>query len=100
MSSSKSSRKRTGKVSSDSAAISFDLLSNLTYMAALASGSPSRDVILELAIAQDFKTGVYFRRVYLLAKKMSFEYVRAFRLVAKKAAADTVKITCYVSPAR
>ena len=91
MSSSKSSRKRTGKVSSDSAAISFDLLSNLTYMAALASGSPSRDVILELAIAQDFKTGVYFRRVYLLAKKMGFEYVRAFRLVARKAGADTVK---------
>ena len=91
MSSSKSSRKPTGKVSSDSAAISFDLLSNLTYMAALASGGPSRDLILELAIAQDYKTGVYFRWVYLLAKRMGFEYVRAFRLVAKKAGADTIK---------
>ncbi|MCI0879021.1 MAG: hypothetical protein J4N78_09085 [Chloroflexi bacterium] len=91
MSSSKSSRKRTGKGSSDSAAISFDLLSNLTYMAALATGSPSRDLILERAITQDFKTCVYFRRVYLLAKRMGFDYVRAFRLVANKVGADTVK---------
>ena len=59
MSFSKSSRKRTEKVSSDNAIISFDLLSNLTYMAALATGGPSRDVILEMAIAQDFKTSVY-----------------------------------------
>ena len=50
MTSSKSSRKRPAKVSSDNAVISFDLLSNLTYMAAVATGGPDRDTILEWAI--------------------------------------------------
>jgi len=87
----KSSRKRTRKVSSDSAAISFDLLSNLTYMAALATGGPERDVILEWTIKQDYKTVAYFRQVYLLTKRLGFEYARAFRLVAGKAGAYSVK---------
>ena len=42
MSFTKSSQKPTEKVSSDNAVLSFDLLSNLTYMAALAAGSAPR----------------------------------------------------------
>ena len=91
MTSSKLSRKRPGKVSSDNAVISFDLLSNLTYMAALATGGPDRDTILQWAIAQDFKTGAFFRRVYLLSKRLGFEYTRAFRMVSAKAGAKSVK---------
>ena len=91
MSSTKSSRKRTAKASSDNAAISFDLLSSLTYMAALADGNPSRDILLRLTISQNYQTGIYFRQVYLLAKRMGFEYTRAFRMVARKAGASTVK---------
>ena len=87
----KSSPKRTEKVSSDEATISFDLLSNLTYMAAVATGGPSRDVILEAAIRQNYKTGIYFRQVYLLAKRLGFEYARAFRLAAGKAKAEVMK---------
>ena len=55
----KSSRKRPAKVSSDNAAISFDLLSNLTYMAALATGGPDRDIILEWSNRQNFKTSAF-----------------------------------------
>ena len=91
MTSSKSSRKRPAKVSSDNAAISFDLLSNLTYMAALATGGSDRDTILKWAIKQDFKTGTFFRRVYLLSKRLGFEYTRSFRMVAAKASASSVK---------
>ena len=87
----KSSRKPTRKVSSDSAAVSFDLLSNLTYMAALATGGPERDVILEWTIKQDYKTVGFFRQVYLLSKRLGFEYARAFRLVAKKAKTPSIK---------
>ena len=44
---SKTSRINTAeKVTSDNAAISFDLYSNLTYMAALSVGDPSRDLIM------------------------------------------------------
>ena len=88
---SKSSRKRTRNVSSDSGAISFDLMSNLTYMAALATGGPERDVILEWTIKQDYKTVTFFRQVYLLSKRLGFEYARAFRLVARKAPPASVR---------
>jgi flagellar protein FlaJ len=66
-------------------------MSNLTYMAALATGGPSRDVILEWTVQQNFKTGVFFNQVYLLSKRLGFEYARAFRMVARKAGAVSVK---------
>ena len=87
----KSSRKPTKKVSSDSSAISFDLVSNLTYMAALASGGPERDVILEWTLKQDYKTVGFFNQVYLLTKRLGFEYSRAYRMVARKAKAASLR---------
>ena len=91
MSFTKSSQKPTEKVSSDNAVLSFDLLSNLTYMAALAAGSAPRDIIFEYVITQPYKTAIYFKRVYMLTKKLGFEYSRAFQLVSKKAGAGTIK---------
>ena len=87
----KSSRKRTEKVSSDSAVLSFDLLSNLTYMAALSTGEAPRDVIFQHAITQPYKTAIYFKQVFLLTKRLGFEYSRSFQLVSKKARAETIK---------
>lgn len=81
----------TRDVSSDNAAISFDLYSNLTYMAAVSVGEPSRDLIMAKVLEQEFTTGVFFRQVYLMTKRMGFEYSRAFRLVAKKAKAHNIK---------
>ena len=52
-----SSKKTAEKVTSDNAAINFDLYSNLTYMAAISVGEPSRDLMMSKAIEQDFKTG-------------------------------------------
>ena len=85
------SKKTAEKVSSDVAAISFDLYSNLTYMAALSVGEPSRDLMMTRALEQDFKTGIFFRQVYVMTKRMGFDYSRAFRLVSKKARAVTIK---------
>jgi flagellar protein FlaJ len=89
--STKSSPKRTEKASSDNAVLSFDLLSNLTYMAALSVGGSPRDLILEWTIKQNYKTIAYFRQVYLLAKRAGFDYTRGFQMVAKKAKAEIVK---------
>ena len=86
-----SSPKRTAKVSSDSAAISFDLITNLTYMAVLATGDTPRDKIFEHVSRQRFKTAIYFQQVYLLAKRLGFEYSSSFQLVSERAAADSVK---------
>ncbi|MCH7737498.1 MAG: archaellar assembly protein FlaJ [Chloroflexi bacterium] len=88
----KTSSKRTAeKVSSDNSAISFDLYSNLTYMAALSVGEPSRDLMMAKALEQDFKTGIFFRQVFVMTKRMGFDYSRAFRLVSKKAGAASIK---------
>ena len=91
MSSTKSSPKHTQRVSSDSAVLSFDLFSNLTYMSALSTGEVPRDVIFQHAIAQPYKTAIYFKQVYLLTKRLGFEYSRSFQLVSRKAGAATVK---------
>ena len=88
----KTASKRTAeKVSSDNSAIRFDLYSNLTYMAALSVGEPSRDLMMTKALEQDFKTGIFFRQVFVMTKRMGFDYSRAFRLVSKKAGADSIK---------
>ena len=84
-------RKRTGKDSSDSAKLTFDLLSNLTYMSAMAISETTRDKIFEHAITQAYDTSFYFKRVYLLVKRLGFEYAGAFQLVAKKTASERVK---------
>ena len=99
MSSTKSSPKHTQRVSSDSAVLSFDLFSNLTYMSALSTGEVPRDVIFQHAIAQPYKTAIYFKQVYLLTKRLGFEYSRSFQLVSRKAGAATVKACCSDSPA-
>ena len=91
MSSMVSSHKRTKKVSSDSSALSFDLLTNLTYMAALSLGETSRDVVFERVMVQPFKTAVYFKQVYLLAKRLGFEYSSSFQVVSQSAGAPIVK---------
>ena len=66
---SKTSKKRRSQtVSADSSEISFDLYSNLTYMAALSVGDPTRDLIMTRVLEQDFKTGIFFRQIYLMTK--------------------------------
>jgi archaeal flagellar protein FlaJ len=89
--STKSSPKRIEKASSDSAILSFDLLSNLTYMAVVSVGGSPRDLILEWTIKQNYKTVIFFHQVYLLAKRTGFEYARAFQMVARKTRAEIVK---------
>ena len=91
MSSITSSPKHIEKVSSDNVTLSFDLLSNLTYMSILSMGGLPRDQVLEQCSRQRFKTAVFFEYIYLLAKRMGMEYTQAFQLVAEKARASSVK---------
>ena len=55
------SQKRTAKDSSDSSSLSFDLLSNLAYMASLSIGHAPRDAIFQQSMDQPFKTAIYFK---------------------------------------
>lgn len=85
------SKTKQPRITSDNAVLSFDLLSNLTYMAGLAVSMTSRDRIFQLSQHQSFQTAVYFRQVYQMTRNLGFEYARAFQLVAKRAGASTVK---------
>ena len=92
MTSTTSSRKRIEKVSSDNIVISFDLLSNLTYMASLSAAKVPREQILQKAGEQKaLQTSVVFEQVYLLAQRLGVEYTRALQLVADKAKAKNIK---------
>ena len=86
------STKRIKRVSSDNIVISFDLLSNLTYMGVLAAAQLPRDAIIRAAGKLSFlKTAVFFEQVSLLAQRLGIEYVRALQMVAEKARAPNVK---------
>ena len=91
MNSTKSSHERIDKVSSDNLAIGFDLLSNLTYMWVLSTGSLPRNLILEQCGRQRLKTAIVFDYIHLLANRMGFEYSRAFQIVSGKAKASSLK---------
>ena len=86
------STKRIKRVSSDNIVISFDLLSNLTYMGVLAAAQLPRDAIIRMAGEMSFlKTAVFFEQASLLAQRLGIEYVRALQMVAEKARAPNVK---------
>lgn len=75
----------------DPASVDFDLISQLTYMAAVSSSGASRDKVLALTVEQPFVTAAVFRRVFRLAKQLGFEYARAFQLVASEVSPDNVR---------
>ena len=91
MSSTTSSHERIDKVSSDNLVIGFDLLSNLTYMWVLSTGSLSRSRIVEQCARQRLKTAVFFEYIYVAAERMKMSYAQAFQIVAEKARASSVK---------
>ena len=92
MTSTPSSPRRIEKVSSDNIVISFDLLSNLTYMATLSAAELPRDSILQKAGQQRaLQTSVFFEQVHLLAQRLGVEYTRALQMVANRAKASNIK---------
>ncbi len=86
-----SSPRRIEKVSSDNAVIGYDLLSNLTYMSVLSMGGLRRDQILERCSQQRFKTAVFFEYIFILTKRLGFEYTHALQLLSERARASNVK---------
>lgn len=92
MASTTSSRRRIEKVSSDNIVISFDLLSNLVYMASLsAARAPRQTIIQKAGELVDLKTSVVFEQVHLLAQRLGVEYTRALQLAAAKTRASSLK---------
>jgi len=91
MTSTNSSHKRIAKVSSDKAAIGFDLYSSMTLMSVLSIGDLPRDTVLEECGRQDSKTSVFFEYVYKLVKRLGMEYTQAYQIVSASARPENVK---------
>ena len=91
MNSIQSSPKRIEKVSSDNVVVGYDLLSNLTYMSVVSIGGLPRDRLLDNTGKQVLKTSIFFEYIHVLATRVGMEYSEAFRLVAERARATSVK---------
>ena len=85
----RSARARAGKearpkpVPASDSELGFDLVSQLTYMAALSQASVSRDVVFERSGRQGFKTSGSFLHVFYLVKRIGVEYSTALQRVAR-----------------
>lgn len=91
MSSTASLEKRIAREFSDDETVGFDLLSQLTYMSALAASGATRDRVVEHTIRQPFVTAGYLRQVHQLVRRLGFQYARAFRAVAETTRIPTIK---------
>ena len=67
-------------------AVEFDLLCQLTHMAALSTAGMNRSTLFEGTAGLSYSTSKYFRMVHLVAQRLAYDYSRASELVA-----DTVK---------
>jgi len=61
----------------------YDLVTQLTYMSALATANVSREQLFEQTAALGYSTSGYFHRVHLVAQRLNYDYARACELVAE-----------------
>jgi flagellar protein FlaJ len=64
------------------ASTEFDLITQLTYMSALATANVGREQLFEKTAALGYSTSGYFHRVHLVAQRLNYDYARACQLVA------------------
>jgi flagellar protein FlaJ len=92
MSSSKSSPKRTGKISFKFGEVSaFDLFYQLTYMSAMASAGLSRSKTFEIAARSRSTAAEYFVAINTLVDEMRYDYPEACHRVGEKAKSEDMK---------
>lgn len=60
----------------------FDLITQLTYMSALATANVGREQLFEKTAALGYSTSGYFHRIHLVAQRLNYDYARACQLVA------------------
>ena len=83
--------KRIARAFSDDSTIAFDLVSHLTYMSVLATARASRERLLELSVNMPYRTREAFQRVLNMVRRLGFEHVRAFQLVAAATQIEALK---------
>ena len=73
------------------AATEYDLITQLTYMSALATANVGREQLFEKTAQLGYSTSGYFHRVHLVAQKLNYDYARACQLVADATDNDMIE---------
>ena len=83
---------KTGGVKKrNKAALSFDLLYQLSYMSVIAAGGVPRSHIFESAAELDCAPTEYFRKIELACKRLKYDYAQACRIVGESAEEEEIK---------
>lgn len=72
------------------APMEYDLVTQLTYMSALATANVGREHLFEKTAELGYSTSGYFHRVHLVAQRLNYDYARACQLVADATENDVV----------
>ena len=75
-------------------AVDFDLVSQLTHMAAVSTAGISRDKLFDGTAALDYSTSKYFRRVHRVAQRLGYDYSKACEVVVRAGHASRSSRTC------
>jgi flagellar protein FlaJ len=71
--------------------VDFDLLSQLTHMAAVSTAGMSRASLFEGTAGLSYSTSKHFRQVHLVARRLNYDYSRACELVAETVKDEAMK---------
>lgn len=73
------------------ASVDYDLVTQLTYMSALATANVGREQLFAKTAELGYSTSGYFHRVHLVAQRLNYDYARACQLVADSTQSDVVR---------
>ena len=73
------------------APMEYDLVTQLTYMSALATANVGRESLFQQTAELGYTTSGYFHRVHLVAQRLNYDYARACQLVADSTQNDVVR---------
>ena len=71
--------------------LEFDLISQLTHMAGVATSGMQRSLLFEGTAGLSYSTSKFFRQVHLVAQRLNYDYSRACELVAETVEEESVR---------
>ena len=84
-------KQRSAKGSFDSRELSLDLLSQLSFMSAIATASISRGLVIEGAARQPYASAECFRDIHKLSTNLGYDYAQSSRVVGDASQDETLK---------
>ncbi len=71
--------------------LAFDLVTQLTYMSAIATTGVSRAQLFEQTASLNYSTSVLFRRIHWAAQRLNYDYAQACEAVAETLADENMR---------